>query len=67
MTKLEIELVKAKQQLGDALNVIHELETQDMIEHKTKIKQISYARQSNNFSDERMSEESRSQDSDEEE
>jgi len=32
VTKLEIELVKSKQQLGDALNQVHEYEVQEAMD-----------------------------------
>ena len=64
VTKLEIELVCAKQQLGDALNHIQEMETQNLRDGVPPFMGTANdrrIRESRNMSDERASEESKSE------
>ena len=68
VTKLEIGMVQAKQQLAEALNQIHEIETNEvydnvMVSQNTLGQSLGgkkkgQVRESHNFSDERRSEES---------
>lgn len=60
VTKLEIELVSSKQQLGDALNTIHEMET---LAVNGNVFDPNLLRESRKISPERASEESKGSDS----
>lgn len=59
VTKLEIELVRAKQQLGDALNQVHELEMGGFAQRPIRqSKTVVNKKALRNLSDDRASEES---------
>jgi hypothetical protein len=58
VTKLEIELVKTKQQLGDALNQIQDLEGISFNGPIRQSKTVVNVRKSRNMSEDRASEES---------